>query len=591
MRTGSAPCAGWRLPAGGVPASHTTSHRNLPPSARRRFSPWQQPAPAVPHPNLISYSRGPKPRDSPRRVPASCRAGEKRAAEARPPSRRGGPGGGRCVATSRNSRRLANGGAGRRDGGRGRRAGRGAARSARTFVRDGTAHSGPDPRGGTAASRPFPARLRAAPRAAAGRAGPAPRQSRLSPSPSAARPRAPLGAVARPLSARRGRESPTARGVPFVFVHTAPREGAGPRPGRGLPSIVPHWPAGGAGARPSGGPAHPGQPSFNCARNRRRRQQQPPQLRLLLAPALGPPSSLPPSRTAAALAQADGVSAAPRPAPPRRRPAAPRPSPQTFGAPRPAPRRRRPALPSPSLPRVAARSAGTPAPRGRRSPLGPAPDPPLLPFRRPPPTLSGAPGPASPRIGAGERRRSASGAARDLPAAAAFPAPRGCCSASPSCLFSLVTDHIFFPPYRIKNDREAEKRAPGTAPTRRDLGVFERKLFRRPPPAAPARLGAAGGVPRLVFGDRSLPARRGAALGGCFHLALRPTPEFARERRRGAGRCREALLHGARGARPPPPESCPLPSCSSRPFPRPSGAADARRPLARSLGGAAGREG
>uniref|UniRef100_A0A8V0YUY9 H3.3 variant histone A n=1 Tax=Gallus gallus TaxID=9031 RepID=A0A8V0YUY9_CHICK len=35
--------------------------------------------------------------------------------------------------------------------------------------------------------------------------------------------------------------------------------------------------------------------SFNCARSRRRRQQQPPQLRLLLAPALGPPSFLPPS--------------------------------------------------------------------------------------------------------------------------------------------------------------------------------------------------------------------------------------------------------------------------------------------------------
>lgn len=216
-----------------------------------------------------------------------------------------------------------------------------------------------------------------------------------------------------------GGNPPRARGVSFVFVHTAPREGAGRGEGGAAPSLHCAPLASGrgrggarrAGAWPSEGPALPSQPSFNCAPSRRR-QQQPLQLRLLLAPAR------PPSCTAAALASADGVSLAPRRCPPPtspRAPPAPRRLPPTpdpphkllggsggGGSPRPpssSPRR----LPGAA---GAAPFAGTPRPLFARllppsAPLAPAPNPPQL----PPQPLSCLLSPTSPGSGLGSGRK------------------------------------------------------------------------------------------------------------------------------------------------------------------------------------------
>uniref|UniRef100_A0A8C4UUY7 H3.3 histone A n=1 Tax=Falco tinnunculus TaxID=100819 RepID=A0A8C4UUY7_FALTI len=131
--------------------------------------------------------------------------------------------------------------------------------------------------------------------------------------PNPLRARWPRRGLARPRREGERGGIPLARAACLLCLYTR-RRGRGRGGGRGrafppLCSIGGGAGPGREGAGPSGGPALPGQPSFNCAPSRRRQQQQQQQRqqqrRLLLAPAR-PPSSRPPSRTAAALAQRTG---------------------------------------------------------------------------------------------------------------------------------------------------------------------------------------------------------------------------------------------------------------------------------------------
>lgn len=475
--------------------------------------------------------------------------------------------------------------------------GEGLPRGARTFAKGSAARSGPDPRGGTAASRPRPRSS-----ASGGPGG-------LSRPP----------ASSFPLALRRATrgEAPRAARGRCAAV-TRPAEAGIPRGARRAFCVCTHGAEGGGGASAGAGP------SLHCAplaggrgggAARRRpgpprsaifqlcSQPPPPPAAAAAAPApprarprpaLLPPS-LPPSRTAAALAQADGVSVAPRPAPPRRRPAAPRPSPQTFGAPRSAPRRRCPAPPSPPLPasplappEPPLRAAAAP----RSAPLRTPPLPPLLPFRRPPPALGGSPDPASPRIGArgaaAERGRGRPGppGRRRLPRS-----PRLLLSFTILSLFSGHRPYFFSPLSHKKQSGGRETRS-GNGPNAPQFGGFRAQTF--PPP--PLQRHPRGSEPPAGFCASFLatdPFLLGAGLRSAAVSILccgrrRSSPARGAAERGAAGR-RSRTERG--GARPLPPESCPLPSPSSRPFPCPSGAADARRPFARRGCGAGGIEG
>lgn len=252
---------------------------------------------------------------------------------------------------------------------------------------------------------------------------------------------------------------------------------------------------------------------------------------------------------------------------------------------------RRPPLPSPrrrSL-RRNPRSARPPLPARPRS--GPPPSPLLLPFRRPPPALGGSPGPASPRIGArgaaAERGRGRPGppGRRRLPRS-----PRLLLSFTILSLFSGHRPYFFSPLSHKKQSGGRETRS-GNGPNAPQFGGFRAQTF--PPP--PLQRHPRGSEPPAGFCASFLatdPFLLGAGLRSAVSILCcgrrRSSPARGAAERGAAGR-RSRTERG--GARPLPPESCPLPSPSSRPFPCPSGAADARRPFARRGCGAGGIEG